>query len=109
MSLKSIILLLAIINAIMPSELKDTDCYKEHGNSIKDCKQFTTFLNDTGDYIIESNVLYLCCYKEGEGCVPIKENVVFAEGNEHLIKSCFSYFLKTKYIYQYLILLVAFL
>ena len=108
MSVK-IFILLVVINSLMSSELKDTDCYKSHGSSIKDCKQFTTFVNDTDEYTIEKNVLYLCCYKEGEGCVPLREDVIFAAGNENLIKSCISDFLKEKYIYQLLSLLIAFL
>ena len=108
MSVK-IFILLVVINSLMSSELKDTDCYKSHGSSIKDCKQFTTFVNDTDEYTIENNVLYLCCYKEGEGCVPLREDVIFAAGNENLIKSCISDFLKEKYIYQLLSLLIAFL
>ena len=108
MSVK-IFILLVVINSLMSSEIKDTDCYKSHGSSIKDCKQFTTFVNDTDEYKIEKNVLYLCCYKEGEGCVPLREDVIFAAGNENLIKSCISDFLKEKYIYQLLSLLIAFL
>ena len=108
MSLKIFILLL-VINSLIFSELKDTDCYKSHGNSIKECKQFTTFVNDTNEYTIENNVLYLCCYKEGEGCVPLREDVIFANGNENLIKSCVSNFLKAKNIYQLISLLIAFL
>ena len=108
MSLKIFILLVAI-NSLISLELKDTDCYKSHGNSIKDCKQFTTFINGTDEYTIENNVLYLCCYKEGVGCVPLKEDIIFAEGNGDLIKSCISYFLKAKYVYQLLSLLIVFL
>ena len=108
MSLK-LFILLAILNSLISLEYKDTDCYKSHGNSIKECKQFTTFINGTDDYTIENNVLYLCCYKESEGCVPIKEDIVFADGNEKILKSCISNFLKAKYVYQLLSLLIVFL
>ena len=108
MSLK-LFILVVVLNSLISIEYKDTDCYKRHGSSVKECKQFTTFINDTDNYIIENNVLYLCCYKEREGCVPIKEDIVFADGNEDIVKSCVSNFLEAKYVYKLLSLLIVIL
>ena len=77
-------ILITFINSFMFHEYKDTDCYQEAGHSAQECKKFTTFV-DNDPAKIEENVLYLCCYvnnSDYQGCLPIKEDVVFAENKE---------------------------
>ena len=108
MSFKLIILILTInLDFIhnQNNQYLDTDCYKTAGFSVDTCKKFTTFINGTEEnFYIEPNVLYLCCYVSGEyqgsnyeGCLPIKEEVVFAEKKAFNF-NCFSNFITTKNI-----------
>ena len=81
------ILLLAIFNMSSFTQILDTDCVKDAGDSVDTCKKLTTFINGTdGNFLIEPNVLYLCCYVDEtfngqyyKGCLTIKEDVVFSE------------------------------
>ena len=109
MSLLKLTLLLTILDQLLFSMHLDTDCFKEAGSSIAECKQFTTFQNETGSVIIEENVHYLCCYRDDanyKGCIPIKEDEVFA--NEDIVKSCFSNFLILKKVYSIFFILIIF-
>ena len=102
MSLKFIFLLLIIIKIIFTIEYLDTDCYKEAGSSTDQCKKFTTFVNES-DFLIEKDVLYLCCYVEKQivenniytGCLPIKEEIVFGDKKPFKFE-CLSNFPKIK-------------
>ena len=90
-------ILITIINSFMFQNYKDTDCYTEAGHSAQECKKFTTFVNNDPSPI-EENVLYLCCYvnnSEYQGCLPIKEDVVFGE-HEGFSFDCNSSFNKIK-------------
>ena len=99
MSIKFFILI-SIINSFIFQQYKDTDCYKSAGNSVDECKKFTTFVNED-PVPIEERVLYLCCYvktEEYQGCKPIKEDIVFLdhEGNNF---ECNSNFNRLKFIF----------
>ena len=104
MSLK-IIFLIVILSNFISNEYLDTDCYRTAGKTVDSCKQFTTFINGTEDnFYIEPNILYLCCYVQYhaneslyDGCMPIKEEVVFADKKEFKF-DCFSHFIKIKNI-----------
>ena len=112
----TLILILSIISKFGSSEYLDTDCYKNAGNSIDSCKKFTTFVNGTEEnFFIEPNVLYLCCYVDDiidghsyQGCLPIKEDVVWAK-NSNFNFNCFSNILKITQFLKIIALLNIFL
>ena len=99
--LLKLLFLLSIVVKFNSIEFLDTDCYRNAGVSVDECKKFTTFVNGTDDnFYIEPNVLYLCCYVDDivegnnyKGCLPIKEEVVFGDNKEFKF-DCFSYFFK---------------
>ena len=102
MSFKNIFLII-ILSIFISSEYLDTDCYRTAGNSVDSCKQFTTFINGTEEnFYIDPKALYLCCYVQYhaneslyDGCMPIKEEVVFADKKEFKF-NCFSHFITIK-------------
>ena len=106
MSFKNIFYIIILSNFIFNQYL-DTDCYRIAGNTVDNCKQFTTFINGTEDnFYIEPNILYLCCYVEFDvnknfynGCMPIKEDVVFADKKEFNF-NCFSNFIRIEKIFK---------
>ena len=108
------VLIFMIINHII--SYLDTDCYKDAGDSVDICRKFTTFINGEGGVPIEENILYLCCYVDDnvdgqpyKGCRPVKEDIVFAEGDKPFKFECSSFFMKTKQILMIIGLFITFL
>ena len=110
------VLIFVVIQYVILTEYIDTDCYKEAGSSVDECRKFTTFvpIDETG-FAVEENVLYLCCYVDDtlnshnyKGCHPVKEDTYF--NNEKTFNyQCSSFFIKIKQILMIIGLFIIFL